>query len=199
VATRDRRSCRQPALILRCIIIQILGLDNAGKTTALYKLSLGEVVLTQPTVGSNVESIQHENLRFEAWDLGGWPTPRALLFHSPPHPVRLARFARLSAWALKPQPWSVVSGGQTGMRSVWGTYYRSTDAVILMVDSTDRARIALAKVSLCICGEQGHSEWQTGRDGTADMKAYPADPNPDPGRNRKGRSVSVGTRRPCPG
>jgi hypothetical protein len=44
------------------------------------------------------------------------------------------------------------------MRSVWGTYYRSTDAVILMVDSTDRARIALAKVSSC--GEQG---WSTKR------------------------------------
>lgn len=29
----------------------LLGLDNAGKTTTLYKLTLGEVVSTAPTVG----------------------------------------------------------------------------------------------------------------------------------------------------
>jgi hypothetical protein len=27
--------------------------------------------VTQPTIGSNVESITHKNLAFEAWDLGG--------------------------------------------------------------------------------------------------------------------------------
>ena len=27
--------------------------------------------MTQPTIGSNVESITHKNLAFEAWDLGG--------------------------------------------------------------------------------------------------------------------------------
>ncbi len=37
--------------------------DNAGKTTTLYKLHLGEVVVTQPTIGSNVEQIQHKNIR----------------------------------------------------------------------------------------------------------------------------------------
>ncbi len=33
--------------------IVIVGLDNAGKTTILYKMQLGEVVVTQPTIGSN--------------------------------------------------------------------------------------------------------------------------------------------------
>ena len=37
--------------------IIIVGLHNAGKTTILYKLSLGEVVVTQPTIGSNVEEV----------------------------------------------------------------------------------------------------------------------------------------------
>ena len=36
----------------------IVGLDNAGKTTTLYKLHLGEVVMTQPTIGSNVEEVK---------------------------------------------------------------------------------------------------------------------------------------------
>lgn len=35
--------------------ICMLGLDGAGKTTILYKLKLGEVVSTIPTIGFNVE------------------------------------------------------------------------------------------------------------------------------------------------
>ena len=42
-----------------------VGLDNAGKTTTLYRLHLGEAVVTQPTVGSNVECVQYKNLKFE--------------------------------------------------------------------------------------------------------------------------------------
>ena len=33
----------------------MLGLDGAGKTTILYALKLGEVLLTIPTIGFNVE------------------------------------------------------------------------------------------------------------------------------------------------
>merc|ERR1719361_734562 len=35
----------------------MVGLDAAGKTTILYKLRLGEVVSTIPTIGFNVEGI----------------------------------------------------------------------------------------------------------------------------------------------
>jgi GTPase SAR1 family protein len=31
--------------------IVMLGLDNAGKTTILYKIKMGEVVQTTPTIG----------------------------------------------------------------------------------------------------------------------------------------------------
>ena len=37
--------------------IIIVGMNNAGKTTILYKQSLDEVVVTEPTVGSNVEEV----------------------------------------------------------------------------------------------------------------------------------------------
>jgi ADP-ribosylation factor-like protein 5B len=50
--------------------IVVVGLDNAGKTTTLYKLHLGEVVTTHPTVGSTVEELVYKNIRFEVWDLG---------------------------------------------------------------------------------------------------------------------------------
>ncbi|KAL0376687.1 UNVERIFIED_CONTAM: ADP-ribosylation factor-like protein 5 [Sesamum calycinum] len=81
------------------------GLDNAGKTTTLYKLHLGEVVTTHPTVGSNVEELVYKNIRFEVWDLGG----------------------------------------QDRLRTSWATYYRGTHAVIVVIDSTDRARISIMK------------------------------------------------------
>ncbi|KAL7063474.1 hypothetical protein AAHC03_01332 [Spirometra sp. Aus1] len=51
--------------------ILILGLDGAGKTTILYKLQVGEVVTTIPTIGFNVETVNYKNLRFQVWDLGG--------------------------------------------------------------------------------------------------------------------------------
>lgn len=49
--------------------IVVVGLDNAGKTTTLYKLHLGEVVTTNPTVGSNVEELVYKNIRFEVSSL----------------------------------------------------------------------------------------------------------------------------------
>ena len=57
--------------------IIIVGMNNAGKTTILYKLSLDEVVVTEPTVGSNVEEVQHKNLKLQVWDLGGQENLRA--------------------------------------------------------------------------------------------------------------------------
>nr|XP_054761506.1 ADP-ribosylation factor-like protein 1 [Lytechinus pictus] len=51
--------------------ILILGLDGAGKTTILYRLQVGEVVTTIPTIGFNVETVTYNNLKFQVWDLGG--------------------------------------------------------------------------------------------------------------------------------
>ena len=39
----------------------MVGLDAAGKTTILYKLKLGEVVTTIPTIGFNVETLTSDN------------------------------------------------------------------------------------------------------------------------------------------
>ena len=39
----------------REVRILMVGLDAAGKTTILYKLKLGEIVTTIPTIGFNVE------------------------------------------------------------------------------------------------------------------------------------------------
>ncbi|CAG8539420.1 12512_t:CDS:2 [Dentiscutata heterogama] len=48
-----------------------VGLDGAGKTTILYRLQIGEVVTTIPTIGFNVETVTYKNIKFQVWDLGG--------------------------------------------------------------------------------------------------------------------------------
>ena len=58
--------------------IIILGMQNAGKTTILYRLSLGQLVKTTPTIGSNVEELTYNNVKFQAWDLGGQESTRSV-------------------------------------------------------------------------------------------------------------------------
>ena len=90
--------------------ILVLGLDNAGKTTILYRLHLNTTVATSPTLGCNVERVvaPGSGTAFEVWDLGG----------------------------------------QASLRPSWAAYYKATDAVIMVVDSTDRARAGVAKGEL---------------------------------------------------
>jgi len=61
--------------------IVMVGLDAAGKTTILYKLKLGEVVTTIPTIGFNVETVEYKNISFTVWDVGGQDKIRPLWRH----------------------------------------------------------------------------------------------------------------------
>jgi ADP-ribosylation factor 1/2 len=61
--------------------ILMVGLDSAGKTTILYKLKLGEIVTTIPTIGFNVETIDYKNINFTVWDIGGQDKIRPLWKH----------------------------------------------------------------------------------------------------------------------
>jgi GTPase SAR1 family protein len=56
--------------------ILMVGLDAAGKTTILYKLKLGEIVTTIPTIGqsSSDSSLRHRHFNFFA----GNPPDRAI-------------------------------------------------------------------------------------------------------------------------
>lgn len=51
--------------------IVMLGLDGAGKTTVLYSLKLGDVLMTIPTIGFNVEELHYKTINFMVWDVGG--------------------------------------------------------------------------------------------------------------------------------
>jgi len=83
----------------------MLGLDAAGKTTILYKLKLGEVVSSVPTIGFNVETVEFEKVKFTVWDVGG----------------------------------------QDKIRQLWKHYYQNTQALIYVVDSSDKERIEIAR------------------------------------------------------
>ncbi|XP_020241167.1 ADP-ribosylation factor 2-like [Asparagus officinalis] len=61
--------------------ILMVGLDAAGKTTILYKLKLGEVITTIPTIGFNVETVDYKNVSFTVWDVGGQDKIRPLWRH----------------------------------------------------------------------------------------------------------------------
>ncbi|XP_073667947.1 ADP-ribosylation factor 4-like [Paramisgurnus dabryanus] len=59
----------------------MMGLDAAGKTTVLYKLKVGEVVTTIPTIGFNVETVVYKNISFTVWDVAGQSVMRGLWRH----------------------------------------------------------------------------------------------------------------------
>ncbi|CAD8080109.1 unnamed protein product [Paramecium primaurelia] len=49
----------------------MIGLDNAGKTTILYKLNPKKIVTFIPRIGFNVEKLQLKQCEIFAWDIGG--------------------------------------------------------------------------------------------------------------------------------
>lgn len=88
--------------------VLMVGLDAAGKTTILYRLKLGEIVIAIPTIGFNVETIKYKNVLFTVWDVGG----------------------------------------QEGIRSLWRNYFKNINALIFVIDSNDRKRVAEVKREL---------------------------------------------------
>ncbi|EOD50817.1 putative adp-ribosylation factor 1 protein [Neofusicoccum parvum UCRNP2] len=123
------------------IRILILGLDNAGKTTLLYRLKIGEVVTTIPTIGFNVESVTYKNLNLNVWDLGGQTSIRPVRAVSPLLPRNplfreLSRTAELRTLTFLPR------------LQYWRCYYSNTAAVIFVIDSTDIDRLGTAAEEL---------------------------------------------------
>ncbi|XP_013792452.1 ADP-ribosylation factor-like protein 4A [Limulus polyphemus] len=63
--------------------VVMLGLDSAGKTTALYRLKFDQFLNTIPTIGFNCEKIKWttgkaRGTRFMFWDVGGQDKLRPL-------------------------------------------------------------------------------------------------------------------------
>ena len=54
----------------------ILGLDNAGKTTVMKKISGEDIHEISPTVGFNIKSLEYKGFVLNIWDVGGQKTIR---------------------------------------------------------------------------------------------------------------------------
>lgn len=124
--------------------ILMVGLDAAGKvcfclswsacladwvtnqTTILYKLKLGEVVTTIPTIGFNVETVEYKRISVSFQNLSF-----VIFFH---------------ACEIQFTVWDV--GGQTRIRPLWRHYFAQSNAIIYVVDSADEERLGEAKEEL---------------------------------------------------
>jgi small GTP-binding protein len=130
----------------------------AGKSTTLYKLKLGEVIMTIPTIGFNVETVRcvQALARTAAGPCGA---ARAMSQLCVCVCVRVCACAGPCAHLLKKESslqveykkfsltvWDV--GGQTILRPLWRHYYAGTDALIYVVDSSDVDRVDLAAEEL---------------------------------------------------
>merc|ERR1712187_513279 len=49
----------------------MLGLDNAGKTTVLKKMSDEDISHIMPTQGFNIKSLTRDGVKLNVWDIGG--------------------------------------------------------------------------------------------------------------------------------
>jgi tripartite motif-containing protein 23 len=103
--TKDNRVHIGPKIEMRVVT---LGLDEAGKTSILFKLKQNEFVSTIPTIGFNVETLEFKNVKITLWDVGG----------------------------------------QHKLRPLWKHYYLNTQAVIFVIDASDRDRLPEANGEL---------------------------------------------------
>jgi GTPase SAR1 family protein len=108
--------------------ILMVGLDAAGKTTILYKLKLGEVVTTIPTIGFNVETVRYKNVDFTMWDIGGQDRIRPLWRHYYTNTEVTHILTHLSETRMC----------DNGKQNI---YKIISQAIIFVVDSNDRDRI----------------------------------------------------------
>ncbi|CAM1318975.1 ARL2 (predicted) [Pycnogonum litorale] len=55
----------------------MLGLDNAGKTTILKKFNGDDIHTISPTLGFNIETLEHRGFKLNMWDVGGQKSLRS--------------------------------------------------------------------------------------------------------------------------
>ncbi|KAL1908347.1 hypothetical protein Sste5344_005875 [Sporothrix stenoceras] len=98
--------------------ILMLGLDNAGKTTIVKQIMGEDVNTVSPTLGFIIKTIDYEGYKLNI----------------------CMSIPTLRAYENTTDDAGDV-GGQKTLRSYWRNYFERTDALIWVVDATDRLRI----------------------------------------------------------
>ena len=63
------------------IRVLFLGCSGSGKTSLLYRLKLGYLTPTIPTIGFNTETVEYNDVEINIWDLGGLGKIKCLWKH----------------------------------------------------------------------------------------------------------------------
>lgn len=127
----------------------MLGLDAAGKTTILYKLHIGEVLSTVPTIGKKELIFPLSILPVLLSFLSSAAPHFSLSTPPPPQPrsIHLQKHAGFNVEKVQYKNvlftvWDV--GGQEKLRPLWRHYFSDTDGLIYVVDCADRERVQKA-------------------------------------------------------
>ncbi|KAH8384908.1 hypothetical protein KR200_003586 [Drosophila serrata] len=112
--------------------VVMLGLDSAGKTTALYRLKFDQYLNTVPTIGFNCEKVQGnigkaKGVHFLVWDVGGQEKLRPLW-------RSYTRYIHSHIFNLKVLIIIIV--------------FSCTDGILFVIDSVDTERMEEAKMEL---------------------------------------------------
>lgn len=57
--------------------ILMLGLDNAGKTTIMKRFNGEDISTISPTLGFNIQTLEHKGFKLNIWDVGGQKSLRS--------------------------------------------------------------------------------------------------------------------------
>ncbi|KAK4427577.1 ADP-ribosylation factor 1 [Sesamum alatum] len=128
--------------------ILMVGLDAAGKTTILYKLKLGEIVTTIPTIGFNVETVEYKNISFTVWDVGGQDKIRPLWRHYFQNTQGLIFVVDSNDRDRVVEARDELHRMLNEIRPLWRHYFQNTQGLIFVVDSNDRDRVVEARDEL---------------------------------------------------
>lgn len=114
-------------------IVFSVGLDGSGKTAILYRLKLGEVVSTIPTMGKRMKTFcRFKNIKIKY----------------------ISEFEILPGFNVETIPYKGVNyvlwdaGGEFKIRPLWRHYIQKTNGIVFVVDSVDRNRFSEAKDEL---------------------------------------------------
>jgi len=55
----------------------MLGLDNAGKTTIMKRFNGEDITTISPTLGFNIQTLEHKGFKLNMWDVGGQKSLRS--------------------------------------------------------------------------------------------------------------------------
>jgi len=126
--------------------ILMVGLDAAGKTTILYKLKLGEIVTTIPTIGTSACLSPHNP--FPKHVCLDWPCSSLCYQNGWSNFLLPAGFnvETVEYKNIQFTVWDV--GGQDKIRPLWRHYFQNTQGIIFVIDSNDRDRVSEARDEL---------------------------------------------------